>query len=130
MTLGVCPLPVTQCDAVTGAIIRTGITIAGVTMDDAWFCDVDNGQVTIVDCTTHPNLWIDAPDGYSQPHIWISDAQMRGNGGWQASSEILAWGAHEFWPDGLNIFVASNNPAAVALSYTPRWHTRAGALAA
>lgn len=99
-------------------------------LDDCWLFDVDNGQLTVVGATGNVGLWLDSPTPQNPtPSIFLSSSWTRGMGR-QASAEISSWDAHEFDAGGVNVFVAAATPVAVSLSYTPRWHTRAGELAA
>jgi len=107
-------------------VVEIQLSSSSLVLDEAWLCDIDNGQVTILDCGANGYLWLDAPNAVRPaPTIWIGTASDRSDA-YVAGPEVLAWGNHQTPPPKINVFVAAASPPEVAVSNDPAWTTHAG----
>jgi hypothetical protein len=113
-------LPVTRVG--TGGLVRIGLLgPAGLTLDEAWLMDLDNGRLTWVECGTSRRLWLDtASVNDPVPSMWRGVAADRSDA-LHAGVDASAWGVHELVPPLINVYtVTSGSTAAVlSLSYYP-----------
>lgn len=114
--------------------VRIELTASsGVTLDEAWLCNVESGKLTKVECgTAAPSaggaanrLWLDAPSLESpEPALYLGHASDRSDS-YHAASEAESFLVHEFDPSSMNVFTVTTNSTAssITLSHYPRFHT-------
>ena len=100
----------------------------GISMDEAWLFRIDDDcALTVLDFTSHPNLWLDSPDLTSPvPTVWVGDDANRADARHPASG-LISMGSHVLTPPATSVFVATGDTVwpQVSAAYYPRWHTNA-----
>lgn len=135
LALDVLTLPPAQLGADGFVRIRLSATVS-VDLDEAWLFNLENGQLTWVDCGSgtpavggpSSRLWVDSASvDDPKPSIWRGTKDTRSDA-IHAGIATHAWGAHEFVPPLVNVFTVTTDSTAadVTLNYYPRWHTHAG----
>lgn len=131
-------VPVAFLDMVPGdpgpagsALIRLKAN-AATELDEAWLFDVESGRLSIVTCgegspapgSVFSRLWLDAATlQRPAPSAWIGTEDDRSDQ--LFARQMEAFGAHEFKPPALSLFMVTTGAtdAAATLTHFPRWHT-------
>ncbi len=110
----------------SAGVVEISLASSTLTLDNGWLCDLDHGQLSIVDCGANTRMWLDGPTfDMPVPTIWVGKAADRSDA-YMPGASIVAMGSHEVvGGEVVNIFVGSGNPAAISLTYTPAGLIRA-----
>lgn len=114
----------------SAGLVEISLFSPTLTLDEAWLCDMDHGQLTDLDAGASTRLWLDAATFETPVNlVWVGTQADRSDS-YVPGAVVRAAEQHEVAPPVVSIFVASANPAEITLAYTPRGHTRAPAIKA